>query len=127
MEETKMKNTMFKVRNYNGDTYYAIVPKVMTRDFTGIMEEYKNEVLGVYEVGKMPLTELPAEIQAEVMDTLKAFPSVTVTYEYGKFTTSACVGIKARYHFDHFVCGKYNDTDVYTEEERKQNYKECFG
>ena len=81
----------------------------------------------VFKAGQMPLSELPEEIQNKVKSTLKAFNKVTVVYEYGKFSTSVGCCIKSHYNYDHFVCGEYKAEEVYTEEERRQNYKECFG
>ena len=34
---------------------------------------------------------------------------------------------KGNYHYDHFVCGRYLQTEVYTKEERRQNFIEEFG
>lgn len=122
-----MKNTMIKATNINGELVYA---PIMTSSINAMLEMIQENgcvVHKTFEVGDMPLNELPEDIQVKVKDILKVFPRCTVTYEYGKFTASASSCIKASYHYDHFVCGTYTDKEVYTIEERRQNYREAFG
>lgn len=127
-----MKNTvMFKTTNRNG---IAFIPAcVGTEDqFRSLIEECVKNCAGEasykeFPANKMPLEELPEDIQNQVRNTLRAYHSVTVTFENGKFSASACIGIKNSYNWDHFVAGTYKDDEVYTLEERRQNYKEEFG
>ena len=87
----------------------------------------RNVSYKVFKSGKMPLEELPELIQAQVKSVLRAYPKCTVTYEHSKFSVSACTCIRATYDWDHFVAGTYKDDEVYTLEERRQNYEEEFG
>lgn len=80
-----------------------------------------------FEVGKVPFDELPENIQQEVKQTLKAYNRCGVYYEMNLFHASTGTCIRARYSPDHFVCGDYYAKDIYTEEERRQNYFESFG
>ena len=77
--------------------------------------------------GAMPLEALPEDIQEKVKSTLKAFDEVSVDYEHGRFNVFAGYCVKKNYHYDHFVCGRYLQTEVYTKEERRQNFIEEFG
>lgn len=81
----------------------------------------------VFEVAKMPLSELPEATQIEVKNLLKAYSRANVVFEYGEFHVSASTCIKSHYNYDHFMCGRYNADEVYTKEERRQNYFESFG
>ena len=69
--------------------------------------------------------QLPAEVQKEVKEILKAYDRVSVTFENGKYHFGgAC--LKATYASDYEVIGDYKDTDIFTEEERIINYVESF-
>lgn len=123
-------STMIKAyQPLNGQTVH-IVTQLTTKATEKFCEEFLNPcgaTYKIFEVGKMPLNELPEEIQNEAKSVLKAYNSVNVVFEYNKFHVSASTGIKYSYNFDHFVCGRYNADEVYTPEERRQNYIECFG
>lgn len=75
-------------------------------------------------VGKMPLDELPADVQDEVKNILKVYANANVVFEYNRFEVSAHSCIKAHYNYDHFVCGRYSADEVYTKEERAQHLQE---
>ena len=123
-----MKNTMIKVHTKDNRIGYLACPEVNVDDMIGFMEDTGNlEKAERYTVGNMPLEALPEEVQNKVKSILKAYDNANVVYEYGKFSASASVCIKSHYHYDHFVCGRYTAEEVYTEEERRQNYQECFG
>ena len=64
--------------------------------------------------------ELPTEIQNEIRKTLRAFDSVDVWFEYGRYTFGSC--LKASYGADHRFVGTYTAEEVYTENERIANY-----
>ena len=70
--------------------------------------------------------ELPENVKAEILDTLKAYDEVFVVYEYGKFHVSVGVMLKAEYAPDHKVIGTFYARDLYTEKERMINYIESF-
>ncbi len=75
---------------------------------------------------KAQVMELPADVQMAIMDTLKAFKQVYVSYENGSYNVSTAVGVKATYGQDHRFVGTVYAADVYTLEERTENYIECF-
>ena len=73
------------------------------------------------------LESLPESVQTEVKETLKAYNECFVTFENGKYSALPAIGIKAKYAEDHKFIGKIKSTDIYTLEERKQNYRDMFG
>ena len=81
----------------------------------------------VFKAGQVPLEELPEDVQQKVRGTLKAFDVCHVEYEHGAFHAGTCVCLQATYPTDHFVAGSYKAKDVYTPEERRQNFIEEFG
>ena len=125
-------NNMIKVTNCSATVFVSICV-TGTKKMCELFDEHASEhpelnlTYKVFKVGKMPLEELPKEIQEEVKSTLRAFHSCTVTYEHSKFSVSTCTCIRDTYDWDHFVAGTYKDDEVYTLEERRQNYKEEFG
>lgn len=123
-------STMIKAyQPLNGKTVH-IVNQLTPKAAEAFCEEFLNPcgaTCKIFEVGKMPLSELPEEVQNEAKSILKAYNSVNVVFEYNKFHVSTSICIKSSYNFDHFVCGRYNADEVYTPEERRQNYIECFG
>ncbi len=127
-----MKNNMIKVTNSNGTVFVSICV-AGTKKMCELFDEHAskhpeiNLTYKVFKAGEMPLEELPEEIQGKVKNILRAFHSCTVSYEDEKFSASAGCCIKSSYNWDHFVAGTYKDDEVYTLEERRQNYKEEFG
>lgn len=123
-------STMIKAyQPANGKTVH-IVNQLTIKAAEKFCEEFLNPcgaTYKIFEVGKMPLSELPEEVQNEAKSILKAYNSVNVVFEYNEFHVFAFTCIKSSYNFDHFVCGRYNADEVYTPEERRQNYIECFG
>lgn len=115
-------NNMIKVTNCKA-TVFVSIRVTETKKMCELFDEYASEnpeinlTYKVFKAGEMPLEELPEDIQNQVRNILRAYHSVTVTFENGKNS----------YNWDHFVAGTYKDSDVYTEEERKQNYIEEFG
>lgn len=75
---------------------------------------------------KAQVMEFPANVQESIMETLKAYNQVHVSYEDGNYRVSTAIGIKASYGQDHRYVGTVYSTDVYTLEERTENYIECF-
>lgn len=127
-----MKNDMIKMTCIEGTNFLTSLDYT-TEKMTELIDESIKQMperklsYKVFKSGEMPLEELPELIQAQVKSVLRAYPRCMVTYEYGKFSVSAGHCIKSNYNFDHYVAGTYLDSDVYTEEERKQNYIEEFG
>lgn len=122
-------STMIKAyQPKNGETVH-IVTKFNTKGAEEFCKQFLNPcgaTYKIFEVGKMPLSELPEEVQSEVKSILKTYSRVNVVFEYNEFHVSASTCIKSSYNYDHFVCGRYNADEVYTPEERRQNYIECF-
>lgn len=122
-------NTMIKAyQPKNGETVH-IVTQCNTKEAEEFCEQFLNPhgvTYKIFEVGKMPLSELPEEVQSKVKSILKAYRSVNVVFEYNEFHVSASTCIKSSYNYDYFVCGRYNANEVYTPEELRQNYIECF-
>lgn len=97
-----------------------------------IAEKFKklsNETISakIYEVGSVPFEDLPEAVKDDIKNILKTYHTVYVHFECGHFHTGAWYGIKASYPADYFVVGEYKDTEIYTLEERRQNYIEVFG
>ena len=124
-------NNLLKMTTERGTAYFTS-PVNKTDEVVAHYEDFAAKCdtdvfFDVFSVGKMPLADLPEDIQDKVKSTLKAYSKVNVTFEYGKFSVSAGCCIKSHYNFDHFSCGEYKASEVYTPEQRKQNYIECFG
>lgn len=120
-EENKMKNIMIKS---NGA--YITFPANKAEEAKKLMSTITTD-FELFNVSQMPLKALPTEIQDKVKAILRAYNEVNVTFEHGEFRASASYGIKSSYGHDYFVCGYYKQEDVYTKEERKQNFFEEFG
>ena len=73
------------------------------------------------------LENLPQETQAEVKNILRAYDECSVIYENGTFDVSPDMCIKFKYANDYMVINRYKQTEIYTLEERKQNFFEEFG
>ena len=124
-------NNLIKMTTERG-VAYTTSPVQRTDEVIALYEDFAAKCdtdifCEVFSVGKMPLSELPEDIQVEVRSTLKAYARCNVTYEHGAFHASASYCIKSSYGFDHFVCGEYKASEVYTLEERRANYLESFG
>jgi hypothetical protein len=72
------------------------------------------------------LSDLPIEVVAKVMSTLRAFKECNITFEYGRYEVNTGYMLKSSYGSDHRIVGEVRAADVYTEDERTQNYIECF-
>ena len=122
--------TMIKVyQPLNGKTAYIVTAKNFEEALDFCTEFLKpcGTEYAIFAQSKMPLTDLPADVQAEVKSRLKAYSRCNVVFEYNRFTVSCGVCIKSHYNYDHFVCGEYKADEVYTLEERRQNYFDSFG
>lgn len=72
------------------------------------------------------LEQLPVEWQERVKETLKAFDRVNVVYENGEYSASTGVMLKHSYAPDHKVLGWVYADEVFTEDERIENYINTF-
>ena len=75
---------------------------------------------------KSSINNLPLNVQTEVRETLRAYSSVSVWFEYGKYHVSTGACIKAQYGDDRKDFGTIIAAEVYTEEERIENYCNSF-
>lgn len=119
-----MKKTMIKAyQPANGMYAYLVISSEKIAEMCEYLKAAGAEVK-TYEIANMPLAELPEDVQEKVKDTLKVFDNANVVFEYNEFEVSASTCIKAHYNYDHFVCGRYNASEVYTEDERRQHLAE---
>lgn len=65
-------------------------------------------------------TTLPIEEQESIKSELRAFDKVVVFFEDGRFTHGVC--LKASYAPDHEYIGTYRADEIFTEDERIENY-----
>jgi len=72
------------------------------------------------------LKQIPESIAQKALNILRAYGEVTIRYEYGEYSVMAGTIIKAQYGGDYKVVGYVRAVDVYTLEERTQNYIESF-
>lgn len=76
-------------------------------------------------ITKEELNKLPATIVEKVKNTLKAFNECSIEYEHGEYhTTSAC--LRSYYADDYKFIGTAYQEDIYTIEERIENYRNEF-
>lgn len=80
----------------------------------------------LYAISKEELNKFPEEVVKEVMSILKAFQNTNISFENGQYHVSPHTSIKSSYASDHKVLGTVYVEDIYTEEERTQNYIEVF-
>jgi hypothetical protein len=79
-----------------------------------------------FALTKEQLKNLPEEIQNKVQNTLKAFSECSVIYENGKYNISTAICLMAKYPKDHKFIGIFYQEDIYTIEERTENYINTF-
>ena len=119
-------NAMLKITTVDNKTVWMTVREHAANELAELLKPNVNEVK-IFKAGEMPLEELPTEIQTEIRDTLRAFSEVYAEYEHGRWHTTTCVCVRAEYADDKFSAGRYKANEVYTLEERKQNFFEEFG
>ena len=73
------------------------------------------------------LNTLPSNIVNEVKRVLKVYDECDVLYEYGYYKVMIDCVVKSKYGEDYKYIATFKNTDIYTEEERRQYYKEVFG
>lgn len=72
------------------------------------------------------LENLPQKTQDEIRNTLKAYNECNVTYEHGEYHTSPHIYLKAAYATDRKFIGTFYAEEVFTLEERTENYIKTF-
>lgn len=72
------------------------------------------------------LNTLPKEVQDKVKSTLEAYDEVHVVFEYGEYHVTVGVALKAHYANDHKVIGTFKANEIFTQEERIENYINTF-
>jgi hypothetical protein len=76
-------------------------------------------------ISKEELEKLPEEVVAQVKNDLKAYNECDITYENEKYHIGCCM-IKDHYAADHKFIGVAYAEDIYTLEERIENYRNEF-
>lgn len=117
---------MIKVENGNAISYMVENESTVEKLGQYIKDNFSGAKVEIYK-NDLTFEQLPDEIKSEVKSILKAFNVAYVDYENGKFKASASIGITAHYAKDHYFCGVYKAEEIYTKEERKQNFIEEFG
>lgn len=120
-------NKIFYFKNKGAEGYITCPVETADNFEKQINEFAPQDVFVGYEAGKVPFDMLPEDIQNKAKSTLKAFDQVTVEYENGQFHVSTGYCIRASYGYDHTVCGYYKADELFTKEERRQNFIEVFG
>lgn len=77
-------------------------------------------------LSKEQLRTLPETVQKDVLSVLRAYNECNVIYENGKYNVSAGIALTKTYANDHRFIGVAYADDIYTIEERTQNYIEVF-
>lgn len=123
-----MKNVMIKAKNIKGETVFVPIASSILDQIIKILEDGKAATdIQVFKPDTMKLDDLPEKVQDEAKGVLKAYNRVNVIYEYSTWHVSASICVKSSYGNDHFFAGTYYASEVYTEEERRQNFFEVFG
>ncbi len=123
-----MPKTMIRCDNQQG-VWYAVWSEEIADSVKKAIEDFSGNTVEItsFAPGRVPLEMLPEEIQHEAKETLKAFDEVSVVYEHEGFHVTTAVCLCANYAKDHFVCGRYLASEVFTTEERRKNSLEEFG
>ena len=86
----------------------------------------KGESENMKYLSKEELERLPKELVESVKGTLKAYRETCITYENGNYKEMPAYGICSSYARDFKVIGYVRDEDIYTLEERIENYENEF-
>lgn len=70
--------------------------------------------------------KLPKEVKEKIRYTLRAYDEAHVTYENGSYKVSVGVALTATYAPDFKVIGTITAKEVYTDDERIENYINVF-
>jgi hypothetical protein len=122
---TNQVNVLFRVNNERGCAYIAINEN-NADEFETLINQIDGAKISRYSINNVKLNELPENIQNEVMGILKVYNKVSVIFQNGEFHVRIGCCICAQYPKDHFVCGDYLATDVYSKEQQERNFIESF-
>ena len=75
---------------------------------------------------KSTINNLPLNVQTDVREVLRSYNSASVWYEYGEYHVSTGACIKAQYGADRKDFGTIIAAEVYTADERIENYCNSF-
>ena len=116
---------MIQVTTTEGKVHFVTTGEKVI-EMLNLLKEFAhpNAEIKVFDLNKMPLEKLPENTQDKVKEILKAYNKCNVVYQKGHFEIHVGTYLSKHYAFDYFTCGTYTAEEVYTEEERKQNYKE---
>lgn len=131
-EKKAMTKELIKFTNSVG-SYYMIALDgkgyQLAQLVTNAAKRFQNDapVYSIYQQNDMLFEELPVEIIREVMETLKVYEECHVEFFGDEF--HVCVGwiLTAIDPDDLFICGTYRAKEIYTKEQRRQNFIESFG
>lgn len=118
-------NAMLKIKTKPNEIVWMTCIEENANKLADMLREYSE--VKVFESGKVPFEELPEDVQESVKSTLKAYSETTVRYENKSWSECPAIILSASYSYDHFVAGYYKAKELYTEEERRQNFIEEFG
>ena len=79
------------------------------------------------EIKMLKFNELPQEVQNQVLQILKAYDGVEVTFKDSNYHLMVASVLKKYYGPDFQFVGLYYAADLYTPEQRDLNYIETFG
>lgn len=77
-------------------------------------------------MNRTEFNQLPQDVQNKIKSTLHVYDKTHVVYEYGEYHVSSGICLKAEYAADHKVIGTYTAEELFTEEERIENYINTF-
>jgi hypothetical protein len=77
-------------------------------------------------MNRTAIEQFPAEVQEQILGTLRAFDEVSITFYGGRYWVVSGHCLMGKYPADYKAYGVYYAKDIYTEDERIQNYIEGF-
>lgn len=78
-------------------------------------------------LNKEELEKLPLYVQQKVRNYLKAYSSCNIIFENGKYEVRTFYALQRTYCPDRKFIGEVRQEDIYTLEERINNYRSEFG
>jgi hypothetical protein len=77
-------------------------------------------------MNRATIEQFPAEVQEDILDTLRAYNEVSVTFHDGRYWVISGHCLLGQYPADYKAYGDFYAKDIYTEDERIVNYIEGF-
>lgn len=111
----------------DGKSGFMVLEEGLANKMVDILKAANADEVKILSSDEMKFEDFDEEVKAKIKEVLRAYDKVYVTYENGKFQVSTFIGIRSSYSEDHFFCGEYKAKEIYTFEERKQNFIEVFG